>query len=549
MRRRESSNEECLDSFDVLRVKDLTPVYSAMKYRSPLSNLGAVLCCALVCVTAISVQANTITVTNINDSGPGSLRQALAGANDGDTIDFAVTGTIGLTSGELLVNKSITISGAAPNSLVVRRSSNTQFRIFHVMPSVTATIAGLTINSGEAGQQGGGGILNDHATLTIDNCAVHNSFALQDNYGGGIYNDGSAGSATLTILNSVITSNHAYSAGGGIYNDASNGGSATLTITNTSVSENQAAFISDVGLSGGEGGGIFNDGGTVIITNSNVNDNSAGLSDPPPASFGGGISNYGTLTITNSTINGNQCGWGGGGISNSGALTVVTSTVSNNAAASEYDGKPYGVGGGISGGTLTFTNSTLSGNYANVSVGGIGVAGGTITNSTISGNNGSVSFGGGGLEIGNTILNASAGSANITNYGGTLTSHGYNLSSDDGGGYLNGPGDQINTDPLLGPLQNNGGPTLTHALLTGSPAIDAGNPSFTPPPWNDQRGPDFYRLRNNRLDIGSFEVQEGPAVTPTPTPTPTPSPTPTATPRPVPTPRSRPSPYPRPTSR
>ena len=95
------------------------------------------------------------------------------------------------------------------------------------------------------------------------------------------------------------------------------------------------------------------------------------------------------------------------------------------------------------------------------------------------------------------------------------------LSSDNGGGYLTGPGDQINTDPLLGPLQDNGGPTFTHALLPGSPAINAGDPSFTPPPFYDQRGPGFYRVVNGRIDIGSFEVQAGPTPTPTPTATPT----------------------------
>jgi hypothetical protein len=151
------------------------------------------------------------------------------------------------------------------------------------------------------------------------------------------------------------------------------------------------------------------------------------------------------------------------------------------------------------------------------------------------------------LQIGNTILKRATG-INIYNDAGTITSAGYNLSSDDGGGYLNGPGDQINTDPLLGPLQDNGGPTQTHALLPGSPAIDAGDPNFNPPPFYDQRGPDFFRLRNNRIDIGSFEVQNGPAVTPTPTPTPNPSPTATPTPRPMSTPRVRPTPRQRPTS-
>jgi hypothetical protein len=86
---------------------------------------------------------------------------------------------------------------------------------------------------------------------------------------------------------------------------------------------------------------------------------------------------------------------------------------------------------------------------------------------------------------------------------------------------LNGPGDQINTDPLLGPLQDNGGPTLTHMLLPGSPAIDAGDPNFTPPPFHDQRGPCFYRVFGRRIDVGSVETQPRPrCVIPRPRPTP-----------------------------
>jgi hypothetical protein len=117
-----------------------------------------------------------------------------------------------------------------------------------------------------------------------------------------------------------------------------------------------------------------------------------------------------------------------------------------------------------------------------------------VTNSTITGN--SAPSGGGiynkrgilfdsVVEISNIILNAGASGENIFNESGTVTSLGYNLSSDDGGGYLTGPGDQINTDPLHGPLQDNGGLTFTHALLPGSPAIDAGDPNFSPPPLND----------------------------------------------------------------
>jgi hypothetical protein len=450
----------------------------------------------LIWAITISAQASTITVTNTNDSGPGSLRQALADSHDHDTITFdpALNGQfITLTSSELVIDKSITINGPGPDMLAVLGSPYTPFRIFHVMPGFTVTIAGLTISDGNSGQQGGGAILNGHATLTI--------------------------------LNSTIYANHSDSAGGGIYNDARNSGSATLTITNSSVTGNTAGFNNGP-ISTGEGGGVYNDGGTMMIINSSVSNNFAGLKDPQPLSYGGGISNYGMLTITNSSIYGNQCGQSGGGIySASGTLTIASSLVSANRAVTKFGGSS----GGILAGTLTFINSTLSNNYANLSTGGMEVGGGVITNSTISGNNGSISASFGVLEIENTILNASAGSANITEDGGTVSSHGYNLSSDDGGGYLNGPGDQVNTDPMLGPLQDNGGSTFTHALLPGSPAINMGDPSFTPPPSYDQRGSPFVRVFNGRIDIGSFEAQPPR--------------------RPSPEPRSRPTPHARPTPR
>ena len=151
------------------------------------------------------------------------------------------------------------------------------------------------------------------------------------------------------------------------------------------------------------------------------------------------------------------------------------------------------------GSRVTVSNSTISGNSA--------VDGGGIYNS----NNG----GGAALEIGSAILKAGTLGENIFNAGGTVTSYGYNLSSDNGGGYLTGPGDQINTDPMLGPLQDNGGPTFTYTLLPGSPAIDTGDPKFTPPPSYDQRGLGFDRVVNGRIDVGSFEVQ-GPTPTATP---------------------------------
>jgi len=252
-----------------------------------------------------------------------------------------------------------------------------------------------------------------------------------------------------------------------------------LTILNSAISGNSAGDALD---GGGIRSGNFKAPGFVEVINSTINGNSASGS-------GGGIAiYYWGLSVVNSTISGNSAG-AGGGIASSGGVQVTNSTISGNSAG-EGGG---GYGGGISANSLTVVNSTVSGNSA-ATCGG--VCGGTV-------------------EIGNTILNANA-SGNID---GTVTSHGYNISSDDGGGLLTGPGDQINTDPLLGPLQDNGGLTLTHMPLTGSPAIDMGDPNFTPPPFRDQRGPCFHRVFGRRIDVGSVETQPQPrCATPAPRP-------------------------------
>jgi hypothetical protein len=477
-----------------------------------LYKLRVLICLALLCTMPISARANTITVTNTNDSGPGSLRQALVDANDGDTINFdpvLVGQSITLTSAELVIDNSITISGPGLDFLSVR-ATNQFFRIFHVMPGHAVTIDGLTIGPNSYCDSGCG-IFNDQATLTVSNCAVHGNTA----------RDGAAGilsGGSVTIMNSSVTGNTVLYSGSGA--GIVSGGS--LTIMNSRISGNFA------------GKGIFN---------------------------GGGIAASGTVTISNSTISGNSVTVSGGGIYNTGAATITNSTISGNFAGGGY---PFpngpGFGGGIynsSDAMLTITNSTVSGNSVLTTDSGPGCGGGIgnsgplqIANTTISDNsatNGGGICNGSALEIESTILNAGASGQNIFNDGGTIASNGYNVSSDDGSGYLTGTGDQTNTDPILGPLQDNGGPTRTHRPFPGSPAIDAGDPGFTPPPFYDQRGPGFDRVVNGRIDIGSFEVQEGKP--PPPSPTPTPTLTPTPTPRPSPTPRSRPSPPPRPTPR
>jgi hypothetical protein len=455
------------------------------------------ICFALICSLGISAYADIITVTNTNDSGPGSLRQALADANNGDTINFAVTGTIGLTTGELLVDKSITISGPGAENLAV--NGNNQSRVFHIASGQTVTISGLTITNGHAGDSGGG-IYNDHAVLILNDCTISDNSAT-GNLGGGIHNDGkNIGHATLQINNSLITNNT-----GGIYNDALQAGTATLVITYSTLSNNN------------NGDAINNDGwsctfcgnGTtaVQITNSSITGNPGGAiySDTGRANCGGSCPV--TVSITNSTISGN-----GGGVHNS----TLSDTVVSNSTISDNGTGIYNDNGAIA---ASIYNTTMSNNGVEIRNFNAPVV----------------------VAMSHTIFNVSPGGHSILNDFGTVTSYGYNVSSDDGGGYLNGPGDQINTDPLLGPLQDNGGPTFTHALLPGSPGINAGDPNFTPPPFYDQRGPGFDRVRNGRLDVGSFEVQNPPPPSPTPTATPTP--------RPAPTPRLRPSPAPRPSPR
>src|SRR5437762_9871264 len=150
-----------------------------MKNRTLPVKTRSLFLITLLCIAMISVQmvqATTITVTNINDSGTGSLRQALADAHDGDTIDFLplfVTGTIALFNGQLMVNNSVTISGPGVDILAV--DARHVSRVFYIASGKIATITGLTITNGSA--EKGGGIYIDQATLTLDSCTVSGNLA------------------------------------------------------------------------------------------------------------------------------------------------------------------------------------------------------------------------------------------------------------------------------------------------------------------------------------------------------------------------------------
>jgi predicted outer membrane repeat protein len=340
-----------------------------------------------------------IIVVNTNDSGPGSLRQAILDANAcaGKQVimfDTNAYGTITLTNGELLITGDLDILGPGPTNVAV--NGNQAGRVFDIGFGSVVTIAGLTISNGVSS-----GIANFASTLTVSNCWVTGNSGVN---GGGL--SSASFPVTLTVVNSTFSDNSASNRGGGIYSEGGKLGETTLMVVNSTLSHNSAP----------RGGGIFIEveHATAIVNNSTLSDNSA--------TTGGGI----------------------------------------------------------------FLDNGL-------------------------------------LKIGSTILKAGSSGQNINILLGStspereITSLGYNLSSDDGGGFLTN-GDHVQINPELGPLQFNGGPTPTHALLCGSPAIDAGT-NFSGSA-TDQRGfprtfdnpgiPNFafafYMMLSDGTDIGAYEL-------------------------------------------
>jgi hypothetical protein len=445
---------------------------------------------------------STLTVLNASDHDPGSLRAVLAGASSGDQIVFgpALNGqTITLTSGELFLNKNLTIAGPGDGLLTV--SGNQASRVFEVAGGATDSVSGLTVANGRGPSQGGG--IANFGALTLANVTVSGNLAhgLEIDYGGGIYNAG-----TLTVQSSTVTGNVAdgptlttFSTtsgwGGGIYN------SGTLTVTNSTISANTAST----------GGGLFNGGGSATLIGSTLSGNTA-------YGAGGAVGiDGGAVTVNASTLAGNTAYGNGGGVRIvSGALTVNSSTLSTNAAYGAYSA---GGAVGIDGGAVTVNTSTLAGNHTDFEGGGIynlgalTVQSGTITGNTASQFVGGISngdpfgFGGPGatLNMRNTILAGNQDGGGGYDLYGQLASSGYNLigNGDGGGGFA--ASDLVGTssaplDPGLGPLQDNGGPTQTMAVLPGSPALNAGDPALLGTP--DQRGV----VRSDGVNIGAYQA-------------------------------------------
>ena len=516
-----------------------------LQHRMAWSLAGAALLLALGQGPA---NAATITVTtsnpNIAADGQCSLIEAIVNANDdapthadcaagsgADTIVLppnanvtlsAVFGNIysqfGSPVGLPLITSRITIEGNG--ATIARQAGAPAFRLMHVrgnflppqfplLPQPTTpgdlTLQSVTLSGGSSFI---GGVSNAFGgTLAIK------SSTISGNTGSGVSNSG-----TLIVQNSTISGN----AGDGV------SGGGTLTIENSTISGNTGRGVSNGGtltienstVSGNTGSGVSNFS-TLTIKNSTISGNTSNSS-------GGGVSNYGTLAIEKSLISANTSNSKGGGLSNSGTLTITNSTISGNLAdqgggvvnSASCNRGYYFFGVYCSAGSLTITNSTISANLAN--------QGGGVVNSlycyfnTSNGSNycppAAVLSLNRSLIAGNQAPVAPEGQ-NISGTGastvGIVNANNFNLFGANGNagvsGFTPGPTDivpSVSLAQILAPLQNNGGPTQTHALFAGSPAIDAGDPSGCGT-TTDQRG--FARPvdGNNdgtvRCDIGAFE--------------------------------------------
>lgn len=400
----------------------------------------------------------------------GLLMQACSVEEDGSgthlTIQAAVSDItcdpINVGAGNFIetvtINRSVTVQGQG--QAVAKVNGNALGTVFTIQSGSVVTLTNLTILNGSAHY--GGGIVNV-GTLFVTNSAIISNSASWG--GGGIHNNG-----VLHIVDSTISGNSATNTGGG---GIFNGGGTSLMVLRTLVDNN----------SGYVGGGIYNDAGqNVSIIQSTISNNSA--------NGGGGVYNdyLGVMFVSHSTIRGNSA-IGGGGIGNSlGMVTVIHSTISGNSAV--------GIGGGIIAGTnMSISHSTLYGNSAGTSGGGIYVSYGAV-------------------DLANNIIAGSPNSRVCSINHGSITSQGHNLDSDDSCNLI-APGDLPNTDPMLGTLQDNGGPTWTLALLPGSPALDAGScPGVTADQRGYPRPVDIPFLVNadDGCDIGAFELQNLPFI-------------------------------------
>ncbi|TWU46647.1 choice-of-anchor Q domain-containing protein [Rubripirellula reticaptiva] len=330
------------------------------------------------------------------------------------------------------------------------------------------TLIQLNTALGAAANKGGGGIFNNGGVVDISDSIILSNFADgASGSGGGILN---VSGGVITIADTEISTNVASRAGGGIEDNSVASGTVasgnSITLSRVTLDRNNAGVIT-AGRGGalfsspGNGGGLHVTGaGNIAISQSTVSGNNA-------ANEGGGLWNStGVMTIDRSTISGNSSGDGGGIFNDSatGDVVLTNSTISGNRA--NGGGATTASGGGLrtEGGNVTMTSVTVGMNTATIG-GGLSIAGGAVT-------------------IGSTIVSGNMG-ATDANVNGAFSDAGNNV---------------IGGTARLAPLASNGGPTMTHALLPGSPAINNGNNAGLAV---DQRG--VARPQGSRADSGAYE--------------------------------------------
>lgn len=478
----------------------------------------------------------TTTADELNSDGDCSLREAVRAANTDAAVDACAAGSgtdtivvpagnyvfdavLGTTGddlayfGDLDIRQDVTISGAGRTQTTI--DANGVDRVFQTFLPADVTLSGMTITGGDAHDAAGGGIYAG-GTLVLSNVRVTGNTtgpgATAGFFSGGGVLFYGGGNSSITL--SRIDNNTATNSGGGVYH-----GHPTTP-------------------------------GTLLIRDSRIDDNSA------PA--GAGIHSSDPLTITGSLIRGNEAtspSSGGGGITSSDTLWLINSTLSGNMAAASGGGLVVGGGSTADLANVTITNNT------------------TDTDKDNTGNGGGIRIAAGIVRPQNTLMAGNVDLSTIGGYhpdcSGVFDSLDYNLIGDPSGCTLNGQTGHnlLGVVPLLDGLRDNGGPSLTHALLPGSPAIDAGNPTGCHDPKGanltvDQRG--YIRPVNGDgsggavCDIGAYEALSPGAPTATPTRTPTATatathtptatatktPTSTATPTKIVTPTRTPSPTP-----